>query len=186
MKLSISKRASVKKTEAKKLRRTGQIPGVLYGFGGQNNHISFPLEEMQAILRQVRPGLLSTTVIELAEGDKTHKVLIKEIQYHPATYAIEHADFLLLSDKHPVTVTIPIQVTGLADCVGIKAGGFMRQILRGMKVSCLHKDIPQEFMLDVRDLNIAQSKTLSDLTIPEGVKPLGKMSEVAVVIAKRA
>ena len=54
-----------------------------------------------------------------------------------------------------------------------------------MKVSCLAKDIPQEFTIDVRELNIAQSKTLGDIPIPDGVRPLAKLREVAVVIAKK-
>jgi len=186
MKLTISKRVSERKSDAKKLRRSAQVPGVLYGLEGDNQNISFPLDQLQAILREIRQGLLSTTVFELSDGDTTHRALIKEIQYHPASYAVLHADFCLVSHKKPVTVTVPIQVTGLADCVGIKGGGFMRQVIRAMKVSCPHNKIPQEFLLDVRELDISQSKTLADIVIPAGIKPLAKMNEVAVVIAKRA
>jgi large subunit ribosomal protein L25 len=187
MKLSISKRVSEKKSDAKQLRREAQVPGVLYGLSGDNQNISFPLDQLQAILRQIRPGLLSTTIFELTDGENnTHKALIKEIQYHPATYAVLHADFLSISDKKPVTVTVPIQIVGLADCAGIKLGGFMRQVIRTIKVSCPHNQIPQEFTLDIRGLNISESKTLADLAIPAGVKPLAKMNEVAVVIAKKA
>lgn len=186
MKLSISKRVSNKKSNAKKLRREAQVPGVLYGLTGDNQNISFPLDQLQTILRQIRPGLLSTTIFELTDGGENYKALIKEIQYHPATYAVLHTDFLMISDKKPVTVTVPIQVSGLADCAGVKLGGFMRQVIRSIKVSCSHDKIPQEFVLDVKEMNIADFKTLSDLTIPAGVKPLAKMNEVAVVIAKKA
>ena len=75
---------------------------------------------------------------------------------------------------------------GVADCVGVKMGGFMRQILRWVKVRCLPKDIPQKFVLDVSELGISQSKRLSDIVIPENIRPLAKMQEVAVLIAKRA
>jgi large subunit ribosomal protein L25 len=85
-----------------------------------------------------------------------------------------------------VTVNVPIQILGLADCVGIKLGGFLRQVIRSLKVSCLPKHIPQEFELDVRDLNVGQSKRLSDIAIPGTARPIGRMSEVAVVIAKKA
>ncbi len=56
-------------------------------------------------------------------------------------------------------VNVPIQLVGTADCAGVKLGGFLRQVIRSLKVSCLPKHIPQEFTFDVRDLNIAQSKT---------------------------
>jgi len=64
-------------------------------------------------------------------------------------------------------------------------GGFMRQVIRALKVSCLPKDIPQEFVLDVKDLSIAQSKRLSDIELPSSVRPLARMNEIAVVIAKK-
>ena len=185
MKLSVFPRSSNKKSDSKKLRREGQVPGVLYGVGQSNQNISFPLEELQVVLRKLRPGLLPTTVFELHEAGKVCKALIKEVQYHPATYAILHVDFVVLS-KNDVTVNVPIQIQGLADCVGVKLGGYMRQVIRSLKVKCSPSDIPQEFALDVRDMNVADSKRLSDIPLPANVRPLAKMNEVAVVIAKKA
>jgi large subunit ribosomal protein L25 len=186
MKLTISQRASEKKSNTKQLRRQGQIPGVLYGLKSANQNISFPLEEFKAALRGIRQNLLATTIFTLNEGNKTHKALVKEIQYHNATYDILHVDFALISDTAPVTVNVPVQVLGAADCVGVKLGGFVRQPIRSMKVSCLPKHIPQELTIDIQDLDVGGSKRLSDLKIPEHVKPLAKMHEVAVVVAKKA
>ena len=59
------------------------------------------------------------------------------------------------------------------------------QVIRSLKVECLPCDLPQEFTLDVTQLGLAQSMRLSDIAIPNGIKPLGKMNEVAVVIAKK-
>ena len=98
---------------------------------------------------------------------------------------IVHIDFARFDDKATVTVNVPIQVVCAGDCVGVKLGGFVRQAIRSLKVSGLLKDIPQEFVVDVRDMQIAQTKRLSDLSIPAGVKPMAKMNEVAVVIAKK-
>jgi large subunit ribosomal protein L25 len=186
MKLAVFPRVSERKSDTKKHRRQGQVPGVLYGLEKTNQNVYFQLDQLQAILRKLNPGLLSTTVFELEENGKAHKAVVKEIQYHPASYAILHVDFALVSDKEPVTVNVPIQVSGLAECAGIKLGGFMRQVIRSLKVSCLPKDIPQELVLDVRELGVGQSKTLADLSVPSGVRPLAKMKEVAVVIAKKA
>ena len=185
MKLSYFSRTAGKKGEVNTLRREGSIPAVLYGQTHTAQAIIVKKEEVEAFLRTMKPGILSTSIVELHDGQKTHKALIKEVQYHRTSYAIEHIDFLIVSDKHPVTVNVPIQVTGIADCVGVKLGGFVRQAIRTLKVSCLLKDIPQEFSLDVRDMQIAQSKRLSDIQIPAGVKALGKLNEVAVVIAKK-
>lgn len=184
-KISVFPRTSNKKSDPKKNRREGEVPGVIYGLNKANHNICVKLEEIQAILRKIPQGLLPTTVFELQEGDKTHKALVKEIQYHHATYAIQHIDFALLADDRMVTINVPIQVEGMADCVGIKLGGFLRHIIRSFKVKCLPQNIPSFFTIDVRALDITHSKTLGDIQMPEGVRPMVKLNEVAVVIAKR-
>lgn len=184
MELSYLNRTTGKKGDTNKLRE-GSIPGVLYGKHRAAQAISIRKEALEAILRTVTSGLLATVVFELRDGDKMCKALVKEIQYHRSSYTIDHIDFSIVSDAVPLTVNIPIQISGVAECVGIKLGGFMRQVIRSLRVSCLLKDLPQHFTLDVRDLQITQVLRLSDVAIPQGVRPLAKMNEVAVVIAKK-
>lgn len=186
MKLVVQKRTSGKKGENNKLRREGNIPAIMYGLNKPGVPVQVKADEVKAILRNMKPGLLSTTVFELTEDGKKHKAIIKEIQYHVASYEVEHIDFALVSEDHPVTVNVPIQMVGVADCVGVKLGGFLRQVIRTLKVSCLPKHIPQEIVVDVRDLNIGQSKNLGDIAIPSNVKAVAKLSEVAVIVGKKA
>jgi len=186
MKLSVFPRALGKKSEINKIRREGGVPAVLYGRDQSMKSLFVKGDELQAILRKIKSGLLATTFFELHDGENVVKVLVKEIQYHPVTYAIVHLDFLLVDDKALVAVNVPIQVTGVAECAGVKLGGFMRQVIRSLKVECLPKDLPQEFTLDVTQLGLAQSMRLSEIALPAGIKPLAKMNEVAVVIAKKA
>lgn len=186
MKLSLFKRTPGKKSETKKIRREGNVPGVLYGMKQEVQNIYVKGDELQAIFRGLKPGLLSTTIFALEDGAKTYNAIIKEIHYHPTTYAVEHVDFVVLESDTPVSVQIPIVVLGAADCPGIKLGGFLRQVIRKLKVRCLPKDIPQQFFLDIQDLQVAGAKRLSDIAVPSAVRPLAKsMNEVAVVIAKR-
>ena len=175
-----------KKGDLNKLRREGKIPAILYGRGPSATPIYVSKEDVDAILRQAQSGSLPTTLFELQCDGKTEKALIKEIQYHRTNYGIEHIDFAAVSDDKPVSVNVPIQLAGIGECVGVKLGGFVRHVIRNLKVSCMLKDVPKEFVLDVRDMQIAQTKRLSDLSLPEGVRPMAKMNEVAVVIAKKA
>jgi len=184
-KLTIYPRKDLKKSETNRLRREGNIPAILYGQGHPNEPIWLKGEEWQTMLRHLKTGLLATTAFELHDGKKTYKAIIKDIHYHIATYDISHIDLMLLDESREVTVNIPIQLLGVAECVGIKLGGFLRQVIRSLKVSCLPKDVPSAFTLDIRDLNVAQSKRLSDIRMPDAVRPIGRMNEVAVVIAKR-
>lgn len=186
MKLSYFTRTAGKKGDLNKLRREGMIPGILYGQNQSGLPLYIKKEEFDAILRSMRTGSLPTTVFELHDGHAACKAVIKELQYHRTTYAIEHMDFLSVSEAAPITVNVPIRIIGAGECAGVKLGGFIRHVIRNLKVSCALKDIPQEFTLDVRDMQIAESKRLSDIAIPQGVRPLAKMGEVAVVITKKA
>jgi large subunit ribosomal protein L25 len=91
-----------------------------------------------------------------------------------------------VDETAPFKVNVPIQIVGTADCVGVKLGGFMRQVIRSLKVSCLLKDLPDQFVLNVAGLGVGESMRLSHVALPERVKPLAKMNEIAVVIAKKA
>ncbi len=188
MKLAVEKRVSGKKGETNRLRKNGHIPAVMYGANEPGISVQVKADDFKAILRNMKPGLLSTTVFELTEHGhhKNRKAVIKDIQYHVATYDVEHIDFALLHEDKPVTVNVPIQMVGVADCVGVKLGGFLRQVIRTLKVSCLPKHIPQELVVNVSDLNVAQSKTLADIAVPAHVRPVAKMSEVAVIVGKKA
>jgi large subunit ribosomal protein L25 len=186
MKLEYFSRITGKKGEISKVRREGGIPAVLYGMNRSVESIFVKKEEVDGLLRNMKPGLLATSVLELHHGGKHLKVLVKEIQYHRTSYAIEHIDFIAVDDKAPVSVNVPIHIVGAGECVGVKLGGFIRQAIRTLKVSCLLENIPQEFTLDVREMEITHSKRLSDIAMPAGVKPMGKLNEVAVVIVKKA
>lgn len=184
MKLTLTKRAGLAKSELKRIRREGDIPAVFYGVGHAVEKVVVKGAEFQAVLRHLKQGQLATHLFELEVDGHTRQATIKDVQYHPVTYAIEHLDFASITEDRPLSVNVPIQIVGLADCPGVKLGGTLRQVIRTLKVSCLARDIPQEFQIDVRDLNIAQSKYLSDIRMPPNVRPLASMNEVAVVIAK--
>ncbi len=184
MKIHAHERANNKKSEVAALRRSGKIPAVVYVPGHPNALISIDAVEFLAFLRNVKQGHLSTSVFTLVIGGKERKAIIKDIQYNPTSYAVIHLDFQELAKGTPVNVHVPITFTGSADCVGIKLGGFLRQVIRAVKVECPSEAIPSEFVVDVKDLSLFQSKRLSDLTLPKGVKPLVAMDEVVVVVSK--
>lgn len=185
MKLIAKERSSAKKSETKQLRREGKIPAILYSPGQPNHQLVIETAEFKALLRTMKPGHLPTTVFTLVIDGKEIKVIVKDIQYKLTTYDVSHIDFEQLMDNVPVSVKVPVQCVGIADCVGIKAGGFLRQVSRHVKVECLPKNVPSEFLVDITGLGIKQAKRIADIQMPIGVKPLAKMDEVVVVIAKR-
>ncbi len=185
MKLAVNKRVSEKKKDIKEIRREGNIPAIIYSSKHQSEKLIVNGPDFKTILREMQPGQLPTTIFDLSDGKKSRRAIIKDIQYHLTTYVVSHIDFEELVDDVPVSVKVPINCTGVAECIGIKLGGFLRQVVRHVQVECLPPLIPKEFMVDVKDLGIRQSKRLKDLSIPSGVKPLASPEEVLVVIAKR-
>lgn len=185
MKLTVNPRIGDKKSDIKKMRREGAIPAIVYSSKGESRKICVSGVEFSAVLRGMKSGHLPTTVFTLVDGKSECRVIIKDIQYDLTTYSVTHIDFSELVDDTPVRVKVPVTCTGVVDCVGVKLGGFLRQVVRHVKVECLPKKIPTEFTVDVRDLGIRQSKRLRDVKIPEGVRALVDENEVLAVIAKR-
>ena len=186
MKLKIYNRICEKKGDSKRYRREGKIPAVLYVRGKTSEAILIDAAPFQAILRKLETDRLSTTRLTLVDAKgKERQAIVKEIQYHPTTYDILHLDFEELLPDVKVKVKVPIVCKGAIDCVGIKLGGVLRQVIRYVRVQCLPKDMPEYYELDVRSLEMGQAKKLKDLDISDAVRPLALLDEVAVVIAKR-
>ncbi|MCB1082364.1 MAG: 50S ribosomal protein L25/general stress protein Ctc [Chlamydiia bacterium] len=185
MKLAVSKRAGETKSELTKLRHQGDIPAAVYSKGEPCEKVTLKGAEFDAAVRKLPKGYLPTTVFELEMDGKTKKAIVKGIQYHPTTYRVLHLDFLLLEPKTTVDVKVPIHCIGEADCVGVKLGGFVRPVKRHVEVRCLPEDIPTDFKIDIKSLEIGQSKRVSDISTKETVRLLAKPKEILVVIAKR-
>lgn len=185
MKLTAQTRKDEKKSEIKLMRREGNIPAVIYSPGAEARKISVNTEEFEGVLRKLKAGMLSTTVFTLDLDKKMVKVIVKDIQYNLTSYKVIHLDFEELNDNVPIRVNVPVNCVGMADCVGIKAGGFFNQVTRTIKVKCLPKDLPAQFEVDIRPLALGQSRKLKDIEIPKGVTPLAKAEKVLVSIATR-
>ena len=169
MNLGFQKREGKNHGEIRALRRAGKIPAILYSSAGTGDKIVIDNAEFQAFLRNVKPGRLPTTVFSLeTQGGKKLRAVIKDIQYEPTSYRVSHIDFEELVAGKSVEVEVPILCVGADDCTGIKLGGFLRQVIRHVKVECLPEKIPQEFIVDVKDLGIKQSRKLKDLSLPGG------------------
>ena len=186
MKLSVKSRGAERKSESRTIRREGDIPAVIYGKGMENRSVAVNGADFGAALRHITKGHLPTTVFTLVgEDGKEMRAVVKDVQYHPTSYKILHVDLEALQDDVAISVNVPIECTGVAECSGIKLGGVLRTVIRRLRVKCLPKDMPAFFELDVRKLAMKGTKRLRDIALPANVQPLQDLNEVAVVIAKR-
>jgi large subunit ribosomal protein L25 len=185
MNLTTYQRKEKSKGSLNALRRKGDIPAILYSKGQEGTPFSVDGQEFRKVLRTIQKGTLSTVVFDLQGEGASSKVVVKGIQYHPTTYEVLHLDFMELHDDTKINVKIPIQCTHTADCVGVKAGGVLRQVIRAVKVRCLPKDLPSIFHMNVKNLGMKQSMRLKEIQFPEGVEAVTSLEEVAVIVAKR-
>ena len=186
MKLKIEQRTADKKSDSKNLRNLGKIPAALYVRGKDSETIAVDAADFDTVLRTIKQGRLPTTKLTLVdEAGNERKVVVKDIQYHVTTYDVLHLDFEELIEGVEIKVKVPIVCFGEVDCVGIKLGGVLRRVIRHLRVQCLPKDMPEFFRMDVQTLGLKESRKLSDLNIPDAVRPLMDLNEVAVTIAKR-
>jgi large subunit ribosomal protein L25 len=185
MELKIFKRASTKKSETKKIRRENDIPMVVYSRKEEASNYFIKGSDFSKIMAKIDKGMLSTTIFTLDSDGKKKKAIVKGIQYNKTNYAIIHLDFLILDEESNVTINIPVECVGMEACNGITLGGILRQVIRAVRVSCLPKDIPNKFVIDVSSLNITESKKLKEITMPSGVRPITDVNQVVVSIAKR-
>lgn len=184
--IQISERSAKTKGEAKQLRREKQIPVCIYSKGKVADTASCALVDFETILRKMKPGFLPTTIFALKDSKgKTRRAVVKDIQYKPTTYEVLHLDFQELHNDSPIDIKVPIECLNTLDCSGVKLGGFLRSLIRHVKVRCLPRNIPTHFEVDVKDLGLNQYRRVSDLKIPKDVRALDKQHEIVVSVLKK-
>ncbi|MDR9415180.1 MAG: 50S ribosomal protein L25 [Gracilimonas sp.] len=160
----------------KALREELRVPAVLYGPEVEENiHFSIDELELEKILRTPR-----TKLQELTVDGKSYKTLLKRTEFDPVTDRPLHADFYVLADGNPVSLRVPVKITGNAKGV-VENGGRVFQPLKFVRVRVLPEVIPAEFELDISPLAIGQSLHISDIDM-EGIVPLDDPGRTIVTI----
>ncbi len=179
--LKVEKRDWRKKGKAKKARKIGILPGIMYG----PDHDPIPVFcKESTILKLLSKGGYEAKIfdIELLENGKTHKYqgIVKDIQIHPVTDKPLHFDVYLVSPDKTLTLDVPVVVSGKA--IGVKKGGILEIVKREISVECLPKDIPSMIEIDVTELDIGDVIHIEDITPPPGVRILDDPKEPVCTI----
>lgn len=175
------KRSTIGKKSSKNLRKEGFIPCNLYGEAKDENGapkalaFTCPMNELRKIV--YTPHIY---VINLIIDGESHTAILKELQFHPVTDALLHVDFYEVNDQKPITIGIPVKLTGLAQ--GIRDGGRMNLSIRKINVTAKYQDIPEHLDIDVTNLKIGKSIKVGDLHF-EGLE-MATSKEVVVCSIK--
>jgi large subunit ribosomal protein L25 len=164
--IQIEPRESDGKGAARRARRGGKLPGIFYG--PKSKAVALEVDRKEFMSRVA--DLEGSHLIRIKSGSPAlaDKVaLVKELQYHPITGEVIHADLYEVDLTERIRVKVPLHFIGKA--VGVVRGGILQPVVREIEVECLPMDIPEFFDVEVSALDIGDSLHVAELTMPEGV-----------------
>ena len=176
--LEVSKREATGKEIAKKLRRDGKVPAVVYGGHRDPVAIAVDRKSVSELIQKSEHGIRSVFLLKMAGTDQQRHAMIKEVTIDPISRKMTHIDFVRVVMDEKVKVTIPVHLNGTA--IGVKEGGVLDFQIRELHVECLPNAIPDSIDVDVAPLGGHEYYRIKDLNIPEGVKVLDDPERVVV------
>ena len=180
--LSAAKREEAGTKFAKKLRREGRVPGVIYGGKQDNYGVSLASKEITDLLAaSASENILVRLDIDGAK-EQGKLALIQDVQHHSLTRAINHVDFRAVSEDEEILASVPLVLVG--DCVGVQLGGLLDQQLKALDVRCVPGKLPDKVEGDITNVGVSETLTVGEVAWPEGVTPVAADSVVVALVAE--
>ena len=154
-----SLRSELGKKDSKNIRKEGNVPCVIYG-KEKNVHFYAHENSFKNLVYTHEAHL-----VRLNLDGQEHNVVLHDMQFHPVSDKILHADFIPVFEDKPVIISVPVTITG--DSAGVKAGGKLIIKRRNLKVKGLSKDLPEFLPVDITELKIHQSVKVGDISFPK-------------------
>jgi large subunit ribosomal protein L25 len=175
--LTVAPRSVEGSRSTRRLRRTGLVPGVVYG--GEGEPIAFQVEARTLRQALAHGGAVITLTVE---GGGETPVVLKDQQRHPVTGDTMHIDLLRVDLRQKIGAVVVLELTGTEDAPGVKAGGVLEQVTRELNIEALPTAIPDTIELDVSNAEIGDTITLDAVTAPEGVELLDDAETVVATL----
>lgn len=160
-------RSDTGKGASRRLRRLGMLPGIVYGGHAEPQMIALT---HHVLLRHLQNEAFYSHILTLKVGDVESKVVLKDLQRHPAKPFVLHADFMRVSAGEVLRMTVPLHFINEGTSKGVKAGGLVSHNLTEVEVACLPKDLPEFISVDLAEMAIGDILHLSELPLPQGVE----------------
>jgi large subunit ribosomal protein L25 len=175
--LTVAPRSVEGSRSTRRLRRTGLVPGVVYG--GEGEPIAFQVEARTLRQALAHGGAVITLTVE---GAGETPVVLKDHQRHPVTGDTMHVDLLRVDLRQKIGATVVIELVGGDDAPGVKAGGVLEQITREVNIEALPNEIPDTIEHDVSAAEIGDTIALGAVAIPDGVTVLDELETVVATL----
>lgn len=160
-------RTDVGKGASRRLRNAGLVPGILYGAGQDPVNLSVNQNEL---LRHLEHEAFYSHVLDLKLAGKAEQVVLKDLQRHPARPMVLHVDFQRVSASQKLHMHVPLHFINEDICPGKKAGGLVSHLLTEVEVTCLPRDLPEYIEVDLANMDMDDTLSLTDLKVPAGVE----------------
>ena len=167
--MRVQRREAKGTSAARKLRHhESRIPGIVYGAGRPSACFSV---ESRILKKAMEQEAFFSQILELTVGRQKQKVVVRDLQRHPITDQVLHVDFMRISEDQLVQIAVPIHYLNEDRCEGVRIdGGIIARTLIEVEISCLPKNLPEYFEIDLEHLRVGNSIHLSDLSLPESVE----------------
>jgi len=179
--LDAAVREETGRAAARRARRDGKVPAILYGRGETTVTVEVDARKFERMLQH---GLAEHGMLELnlkeGRNKRRRTVLIREVQHHPVTGEILHADFYHVEMEQEIEVSVPIVLVGQPE--GVKKGGILEHVLREVEIQCVAKRMPENISLDVTGVDLGHSLHVRDLVLDEDIRVLTEPERTVVSV----
>lgn len=166
--LDLRPREEFGSSTSRRLRRSGQVPVVVYGAGKKNAHFT---TDHNALIHNLDTQAFHSAIIEIKESGKNQGAILREVQMHPHKTQILHIDLQRVKATEMISLRVPLQFIGDDVAPGVKmSGGIFSRLINDVEILCLPKDLPEYLELDVSGLELNQAVHISDIKLPDGVE----------------
>lgn len=156
------------KGASRRLRRTGKVPAIIYGAGRAPRSLCF---DHNKVIKQLENESFFSSILNIKVGSKSQAAIVKDIQRHPSTNRVMHIDLQRIVEDEKIKMQVPIHFLNVDEAIGVKqGGGSVSQLRNEVEVTCLPRDLPEYFEIDIANLDLDEMLHFSDLKLPEGVE----------------
>ena len=166
--LTAEPREDVGRGASRRLRRTGKLPGIVYGADQVTTAITLDHDD---VVHHIEHEAFYSHILTLKIGKEKQKVVLKDMQRHPFKPRILHIDLQRVSETEELTMRVPLHFLNEEKCIGVKqGGGVISHLMTELEITCLPKNLPEYIEVDMLDVNVGDTIHLGDLKLPEGVE----------------
>ncbi|MFZ9678334.1 MAG: 50S ribosomal protein L25/general stress protein Ctc [Quisquiliibacterium sp.] len=184
MKVVANKRNLQGTGASRRLRRAGKVPGIIYG--GQVQPAAIEVDH-NSLYHALRVESFHSSILEMDLDGSAERVLLRAVQWHPYKQQVMHIDFQRVDADHVITMKVPVHFMNAEVSPAVKLGGaIVSHVLNEIEISCLPANLPEFIEVDLSAVSIGQVIHVSQVPMPEGVKPVlhGREDPVVVTVTK--